>query len=286
MNSIRVSLALAALLASPAVFAASSAQATLGNLSFQLIDLNPNDGITPWISFAQGAQSAVLASANQPLASQNGSAAAFGAFGNVGTSANVPLAGSWASISGDALKTLSAGGFAAGLTPELIGYGQSSFSAEAHGNHFWGGSFTLSPFTLLVVAGQGQVNAATTIGLDPQTWASEGAWASIGLSLNGVGSDGNGNQSSSDGVYANASYQYGPDGQGNWGYQPQAFDIQESVTVSFLNLTAGNLQGSLQAMVSVNGQSAVTAVPEPGSVALMLSGLGLIGWFGRRQSRR
>jgi predicted DNA-binding WGR domain protein len=284
MNSTRISLALAALLASPVAFAASSAQATLG-LSFQLIDLNPNDGITPWISFDQFSQSSVAAGAYQPLASQNGSAGAFGAFGNVATSANVPLAGSWASISGDALKTLTAGGFAAGLTPELMGYGQTSFSAEARGSN-WGGSFMLSPFTLLVVAGQGHLTAATTIGLNQQFWTYEIASASIHMTVDGVGSDGSGMQNSFDSASANASYQYGPDGQGNWGYQPQAFDIQESVTVSFLNLTAGDLQGSVHAMVSASGQSAVTAVPEPGSVALMLSGLGLIGWFGRRQSRR
>lgn len=63
-------------------------------------------------------------------------------------------------------------------------------------------------------------------------------------------------------------------------------DILASVDeIAFTTLVPGYMYGFTDFDVAVDNIS-VTAVPEPASYALMLGGLGLMGWMSRRQSRR
>ncbi len=56
------------------------------------------------------------------------------------------------------------------------------------------------------------------------------------------------------------------------------------LTVSFTNLTGGNLGGELHRGAAANALSA--AVPEPETYAMMVAGLGLLTFMLRRRARR
>lgn len=269
---------LAAMLAivSPATIAASSAQATLTGLSIRLIDLNLDDGITPWISFNVLARSQVTASVNEPLAAQSGSRSAFGAFQPVSTEAATELTQASASIGQGG--SLLAQGQAAGLPLSLLGLGQVEYQASARGIVFNDG-FTLSPFTQLVLSAKASVSATTTIGQTslPADW--EYATALASLAISGAGSDGNGSQQASDNLLVHVYWDWGADGPVG-----DSESASKTMELSFLNLTSGALQGFMRADVSVSG-NAISAVPEPGSAAMLLAGLGVCGWMLRRRQR-
>jgi PEP-CTERM motif len=54
--------------------------------------------------------------------------------------------------------------------------------------------------------------------------------------------------------------------------------------VAFTNLTGSNLVGQLERTVSVGGFSSVQAIPEPETYAMMVAGLGLLGFMLRRRT--
>lgn len=271
-------LAAALAVGAPAAVAASNAQASFAGLTFQLIDLNPGDGITPWISFAAAARTDVSTSVFEPLASQSSAAAALGGFQAVATSSATALAQASASV-GAGGSSMQAQGQANALPLALLGLGSTSFMATANGLSF-NQSFTLSPFTLLVLSANANVSASTTVGYDPVQGGWEYANASATMNVSGVGSDGNGSQQSNDGLNAYANWTWGPNGP-----MGQSQSMSDTVTVSFLNFTGNGIGGTLSAQVMVNGNSSVSVVPEPGSAAMLLAGLGVCGWMLRRRQR-
>lgn len=278
-----LALVAATALGAPAAHAASSADASFTGIGFQLIDLNPTDGIAPWISFAAGARTEVSAWVSAPFSSQSGSAARPGVLQTVQTSAAIDNGTAAAQAGPD---SLSASGFTEGLLPFETGFGSSTFQASARGASWWSG-FTLSPNTLLVITGLGQVQASTTVGLDA-SFNSESASAQISLSVSGQGIDGGGQQSSSDGLSTYASWTSVWNGQ-SWGYAGESRSGSDTLSASFLNISGQSITGTLDLNVSLSGHSAVAAptqaVPEPSTWALMLGGLGLCASLARRRRR-
>jgi hypothetical protein len=263
-------------IASPMAIAASSAQATLTGLSIRLVDLNPDDGITPWISFNALVRSQVTASVNEPLASQSSSQSVFGALQPVSTEAATELTQASASLGQGG--NLLAQGQASGLPLALLGLGQVEYQASARGIVFNDG-FTLSPFTQMVLIAQASVTATTTIGQTSQPTDWEYATALASLAISGTGSDGNGSQQANDNLLAHAYWGWGPNGPVG-----DSESASKTMELTFLNLTSGVLQGYMRADVSVSG-NAISAVPEPGGAVMLLAGLGVCGWMLRRRQR-
>jgi len=114
--------------------------------------------------------------------------------------------------------------------------------------------FTLSPMTLAVFSAYASAEIAG--GID--------ASANVSLGTSGPGASGSGWQHSY--AYIHLS---------DWG---GIYSDSGTLTTSFLNLTGGDMAGNLYA-----NAYASAPIPEPETYALMLAGLGLVGWMARRR---
>lgn len=277
------SIALAAIVVSAAApaFATTSATASLTGLSFQLIDLNPMDGIASSITFASGSGMGnyvySAASANDYISgadNQSGSRSSnnVGVDRSITNTTDYSAATSTVTASGGKPTSLVSTGFATAPA----GAGDASYNANAASpqNAWWGySSFTLSGNTMLIVSGTSTVTASNSVGYTAT--GSESSSASTSAQLSGVGAAGSGNQSSSFSASASAP----------WWTGPYTETSTSSFSLIFGNTTGGNITGTMALATSVNGSanSSVAVVPEPETYAMMLAGLGAIGFMARRR---
>ena len=280
--------AAAALLAAGPALADSSASATLGPLTLTLIDLNPLDGVTPWVSFAGSSGSYTYANAytSAPYGYDNTDNHGSGAWGSSASAATTSLAQASAAISGSgtlAGTTLAASGSAANPV-SANPWDYAYFQGYAYGPDVGSQSFTLSANTLMVVQGAGSFVASTTGGYSLTYYYGEYVNASVSLQLSGPASSGGigGYQNSYDQIGASFYSSAYWDGTGYVLTGASASDAR-TLGVSFLNLTGTEMTGTMSAQVNVWGQTYANPVPEPETWALMLAGLAAVGSLARRR---
>lgn len=264
---IRSSVIAAAIVAFSSVpsFAASSASASIGPLTLQLVDRDLQDGVTPWITFADvGANNFVRAIATEHFTRDQPEAG--------GVWAWAPITASGATRASRALATITGALELSGVGATLLASGSASnysdaigrsvtFNAFAHGpygsDRDYGLGFTLSAHTELVISGAASIQLAGAGGFqfDGAGYRQgDSAQAVAQMLLLGPGSNGSGSQEGVDFLSRNDNN------------VANGFDHQESrvLSVSFVNLTSAAMSGSFVTNVSASGE---TFASPPGSSA-------------------
>ena len=256
--------AVVSLAAMPAV--ASTATASMSDFHIELVDLDPNDGIAPSLTF-QNVQGGPFIAAES------------GAPGNVLTDAHqggLPFgAGSSSSARGGASALSSFMG-----DPRAPGAGgTASASAQTGTRGLYGAStvqlgdgaiyapFTLSADTRLVITADASASALSTFD-DPHA----DTWASVFLKLtDATGAAGVSTDSASAEQFAMTG-------------APTVDRRQFSL--SFENLTSADLGGIFYGSIDAYAADlSPAAVPEPGGLPLLAAGVGLLAWRLRRRAR-
>jgi hypothetical protein len=300
MNRIAFSSAIASVLAvAPFVaHAGSYATASSGQLSFQLIDLDANDGVLPSYTLNLGAS---MGSGSNPGATTTASVLA--SDGSLGWSDSAsktrnslfyPLsldaaAGQATAHAEVTPTTVSANGSAAGQGTAFNASARTNAGQDSYNNNIY--AIDLSPRSVLLVtarldasawAGNAQCTGSTYDSTNCGTESSS-AGASMNLSYRYVASGVNASYTFSDSVSASAA------AKSNFGYgsiSDPAIDQSTSsgkwVTAVFTNSTDLVQRATLGLSASVQGL-ATTAIPESSTTAMFALGLlGLVGVARRR----
>lgn len=279
-------------------WAAASSSASISNLTIQLIDLDPLDGVTPWITFAGNSYAFTSAQDTGPAAFPDGTSVGGAAFDAVARSDSAAATHATAAATGSSPALPITGSLT--LAGSLLGSGSTGGTVGAPGNwaaydalSMWNGffsnAFTLSAKTRVVFSATAQGTAAVTTAYDPSAFGSnynyEYAGAAAAFYLYGPSSSGNGNQNVSDtpSVAVNNTSAFDP--ITNAYVVPAPASFNQTIGGAFVNNTAGDMSGSFYAYVQAYGQSWVSAVPEPATPTLLLAGLGAVGAVARRRPR-
>lgn len=271
-SSFKVAMVLAAGLAAAPGWAAVSSSAQMGPLQVQLFDLDTGDGITPSLQFINmGTNTSLYTLAMTPSPYADDMQIDTGATpwqpGAVTALAGVARASAAIEGTGTAAGTrLSAAG-SSGNFDSLFAFEATRYTASTDAP-LSNSAFTLSANTIAVLSGVATVAAAGTASSVLEEYAA----ATVHIELAGLGGGGSGSQSAFDTL---ATGGYGS-------AQPFSFGSSRLLSVSFLNQTSGDLQGTLSLTANVTGYVYATPVPEPRSWALLLAGLGAVGWRARR----
>lgn len=286
MKNLALHLLAASALAGMAQGAAASATSAsgLGAVTITLIDLDPNDGITPSILFAPDAGGNTGGVVSGELRSWTQDDEAFREFRSQGyglaSSVSAGRDTAMASASGT-ITGLAGAGFAA-----LGVQGQAGSGPAARGSYdvtaqsAWVG-FTLSANTAVQFSASGWAQGATSTGGDPETGWDEAGGALVALHAAGAGADGTLVWDDAEHI-ATASYVL--DELGNVHGDTQSWN--GLLSVSFSNLSGASADGIFTADARAFGHSAVSAVPEPATGLMLLGGLGLVAALTRRRAAR
>lgn len=271
-----IAAAIAAISATPA-FAASSASASLGNFQYFLTDLNLDDAFAPWIIFENASNSRVGGGIVDPISSS------YPSFSQIGTSDYASVNGSISTALGQAKAEVAGGSVYVGHALQASGYSLGEqvyyFSyAENNSEHKGKYNFTLGPYTQVIFSAPASLQTQTTIGYDGVN--DEWAAAQADLQIEEL----NGSFHAADFVFARASYDniFNPS-NGSYEYYGQNINNSRLLGVTWANSDEVEKIGGLHAFVQAYGLSNVQAVPEPETYAMLLAGLGLIGFTARRR---
>lgn len=244
---------------STSAMAQVTARASIGDTSYQLIDLDASDGVAPEISFFN-ISNTVQSRITTGNYSDNYTATA-SRTASTTRSANVAVgdmnSGAAASYSGGNFGSASS----SGQVNEVGSFGASqSFTAN----------FTLSPKTLLLFFGHLSGSAAAGSYYDQSTYSSASASLSGSLLPGGIGYQNSQISANAASYYYNNSY-------------------DTSFTLSFVNGGSSDLGGSWNLATSTSGNNYsgfAQPVPEPETYAMMLAGLTLLGAVVRRRQQQ
>lgn len=275
-----------ALAVMPSAHAAVQAEASLSGIGYQLQALDPS--ASPLATFSADSANSGSASAETYVdfgatlqSSANDDLAVDGLLGTLSVQAS--------QASSQAQVAISAGTVSG--TVDLMASGNAAGGPTvAHLSNFYavgaapmGASFTLSAYTSITFFASVNLLAHTTIGLDTSTGQDEWGLASASFYTDGTGDTGTGYQISE--FYKDLYAGYTLDGStGEPVGESQSFSDQLSVT--FYNRSSSAITGSFYAVVTANGQSAVSAVPEPATWALSIAGVALLVPAAARRRRR
>ncbi|HMM55810.1 MAG TPA: PEPxxWA-CTERM sorting domain-containing protein [Candidatus Desulfobacillus sp.] len=256
--------------------AASFASASVGPISYQLIDLNPDDGIAPSITFLMpdqfngGPGLSFAYTETEDTGTGLMDARSNTGFGWAPLSANASVPGSWASAA------ISGNGTPLGSTVSATGasYGTAGGS-EDYGKYFANmttdAGFTLSPYTEVVFRAGVSLSASVTYGTYNDVWEEANAWGTFFVWPDDEVNIG------SRMVRAVPSY---------WDQDPiDNVSFNGILTVSLANNSADELDGYFGSYAHAWGNS-TAPVPEPETWALLLAGLGIMGGVARRRRKR
>ena len=251
-------IAAASLLCTTAAHATASASAEIRGLRFTLTDLDAQDGITPWLQFANGGYLETDIAASQDSSSTyQRTPITLTPFSTTLATSTGSLS---ASLSGDAFGS-GADVFAQAQTVATldgIGFDQSFVTTSPFGPPYgFDGAFTLSPHTQLTVSGYASVSVSAGENSD---WSV----ANVVVGLEG---------SPTFSLYAVE--------QGFFHAPNSSFSDSAAFELQFANDSSASATGDARLGVFV---TSATFVPEPSSLALILASLAAIGIASRRRT--
>jgi hypothetical protein len=284
--------ATASLLAHTPVKAAASSSATLVDFTITLYDLDPLDGITPSITFGGMSYSVAYPTNSSPSEYALDYAYGIGPFGSAVVSAATSQSTAFASSTGiipatiagnvTVVGSLYANGSANGTTGTL-GTDLSRFNAGSSWNYD-GNSFSLSARTAALFSASATISASVTTAYS-STWPynRESASAYALINVVGPGSSGHGSQSTFDQLQVDMTNADNYDSSAGLYLVPPPVDRTVNLGGSFINGTGKDLSGYFDVRVAAYGDSYATSVPEPETYAMLLAGLGVLGFIGKRR---
>ncbi|CAN5258551.1 hypothetical protein BH11PSE9_BH11PSE9_08970 [soil metagenome] len=270
------SAALALILSAPA-WADSSSRATVSNMRFELIDLDPNDDIAPSITFnsagnynSSAGSSVYEFSWGSPVSSDENLHAGTSRFGAVASTSHSTLGFANASVSGDGTlggTVLQASGSSVSAADSETDYFAGAGVLRDRSNAYSAQSFSLSANTRVVFSADVSVFAQLSDGVGAP--ASAGGHASAYAQLltfdQGIGPN-VGSQLDVDEVTVSF-----------WSGSGPGATVARTASVTFDNATSSPLDGAVGISANVNGQSFHTSVvPEPASAASLALGLAMM----------